>query len=275
MNKIASQLGDFARAGADFHQLSEPVPTVIQTLFHLRYQLALNEPELTGEDYDVEQLIAQVRACVDDEHSLSDFLSPLAQLATTQNIRALRFVEEILPELSKSKRWMALLAQFALKLSIMQDLVDAPQVALASALGGQDMLIRLDGFVLQEHLEPWVPYQRELLGKTMQETCSSVGGKVEQEWWGDEYYGFRLLLPLTADTERLLRGVIEEVREYGLRTHRDMLVTNGFPISAELIEARIAELRTGEARSFQNWIEAVRTDFDPELEAIIRQYFSE
>lgn len=270
MNKQIEEFRQLLEAGAGVHQLGEPIQPSKQIFFQVQLRLAKRKIERQEVILDEEQLMRRLEelSTGSSEQQKHEFLANIGLLVHTNSVQALRFIERLLPELNEAMRPFALMAQMAMRITLTQALTDTPQIIFSSALGGRDQLVRLDGFVLQHALEPWLPYQRELLSRLLHEQCADVHGEVERELWGEAYYIFRALLPYTEDIQELLQGIIDEARTFGTETHSDALVTNSFELDPERIQERVLELRSGNARPFNDWIKAIREIYDPDIALI-------
>lgn len=157
-------------------------------------------------------------------------------LACCESIEALRFAENLVERCEGEARELALLAELELRMRIYEDLTEQPQALLASGLGGEGELIRLNGIAMQRNFEPWQDYQRELLHQELTQLCEEQGGYIEEELWGQEYYGFRLMLPYYMDIAEMIEQYLNTCNEYGQFLHPDCHVTNMILLKHEHIQ---------------------------------------
>lgn len=209
------------------HQLREPVAVQRQANFFLYVRrlralvrlgrIRLDEEALTQELEEVLSL---------DTPTEAKLRRLFGCIACTNSITALRTIEELVPLLSGSKREWALLSELQLRMNVIGDLVGEQQVALASGLGGEGALVRLNGVLVSQGGTPWLDFQRRLIHDELDKTCREHTGRLESEIWGDYYYIFVILLPYTSDMTSIILGFVSEVNMFGSFVHPDSLLTN-------------------------------------------------
>lgn len=225
------------------HQLREPVPVTLQTKFFALVRsrrIGLEEGKVKApKEKDLIERIRQLLVEIEDDQD-DKLMRYFASLACGKEIETLRFIESLLETTEEGyKRYLCLMAELELRMRVYEELTGEPQAILASGLGGVDNLIRLSGLAFQRQFEPWEPYQRELLHQTLSEACEEHGGYIEQEFWGDEYYGFCFLLPYYADISNIIEEFLNECNQYGQFLHPDCHVGNMQMLSHELIKELI------------------------------------
>lgn len=230
------------------HQLNEPVSMLIQGQFYL-YNKELREQIGRGHiTLDEEDIINRVTCIAGDKEVVgAELKRALSELSCTESPRALRVVDELLETLQGEARSWALMAQLELRMRIVGNLVEESQIILSSGLGGRGFLVRLNGYCLNSNLSRWQDYQRELLHTELAYTCSKIGGEVEQELWGEEYFIFTILLPYDVDIQSTLQSFIERCNEFGGFIHPDCHVTNMDVFEHEAVQRQIRQLRARRA----------------------------
>jgi hypothetical protein len=133
---------------------------------------------------------------------------------------------------------------------VYEDLTGEPQAIIASGLGGVGELIRLSGVALQRKFEPWEDYQKDLLHQMLNEACLENGGYIEEEFWGDEYFGFCILLPYYSDIAGIIEHFLNECNQYGQFLHPDCHVGNMHSLSHHYIK-QILNFRKNIAQDLQ------------------------
>lgn len=209
------------------HQLREPVAVQRQANFFL-YIRRLRALVRSGRiRLNEEALIEELEEVVSLDSPTEARLRRLfGCIACTNSIAALRAVEELIPLLSGSKREWALLAELQLRMNVIGDLVGEQQVALASGLGGEGTLVRLNGVLVSQEGAPWLDFQKRLLHDELERTCREQTGRLESEIWGEYYYIFVILLPYTSDMAGIILRFVGEVNTFGSFVHTDSLLTN-------------------------------------------------
>lgn len=226
--------------GTTIHQLREPVPVHLQGLFFAqvrgrRQEILAGKAKQPSEESllrRVEQVLFDER--VEDSERLMLYFT---RLACCDSIEALRFAEGLIARLDEGvARHLALMTELELRMQVYEDLTEQPQALIASGLGGEGELIRLNGIAMQVDFKPWEPYQRELLHNELSLICEAQGGYIEEELWGEEYYGFRLMLPYYIDIAEQVELFLNTCNEYGRFIHPDCHVTNMILLTHEDIQ---------------------------------------
>lgn len=226
--------------GTTIHQLREPVPVHLQGLFFAqvrgrRQEILAGKAKQPSEEAllrRVEQVLFDER--VEDSERLMLYFT---RLACCDSIEALRFAEGLIARLDEGvARHLALMTELELRMQVYEDLTEQPQALIASGLGGEGELIRLNGIAIQVDFKPWEPYQRELLHNELSLICEAQGGYIEEELWGEEYYGFRLMLPYYIDIAEQVELFLNTCNEYGRFIHPDCHVTNMILLTHEDIQ---------------------------------------
>lgn len=226
--------------GTTIHQLREPVPVHLQGLFFAqvrgrRQEILAGKAKQPSEESllrRVEQVLFDER--VEDSERLMLYFT---RLACCDSIEALRFAEGLIARLDEGvARHLALMTELELRMQVYEDLTEQPQALIASGLGGEGELIRLNGIAIQVDFKPWEPYQRELLHNELSLICEAQGGYIEEELWGEEYYGFRLMLPYYIDIAEQVELFLNTCNEYGRFIHPDCHVTNMILLTHEDIQ---------------------------------------
>lgn len=225
--------------GTRIHQLREPVPVSLQGAFfaqvrHRRAKEAEGRATQIGEA-DLMRRIDEITS----EEPMPDaerLMLYFSRLACCESIEALRFTEALLDRLDGTARHLALMTELELRMRVYEDLTEEPQAIIASGLGGEGELIRVNGVAMQRSFEPWQAYQRDLLHNELAELCSQSGGYVEEELWGQEYFGFRLMLPYNFDIAGMIEDFLNTCNEFGNFLHPDCHVTNMIFLTHEHIQ---------------------------------------
>lgn len=226
------------------HQLREPVPVHLQGQFfgYVRYRREelSKRPERFPQEGDLIRRITQIleERPLPSTDRLMLYFSALA--ARASSIEALRFVEALVDKLTDDPRYLALMTELEIKMRVYEDLTEKPQAIIASGLGGEGNLIRINGAVMHRSFAKWEPYQRDLLHSVLHDLCVQRGGFIEEELWGEEYYGFRMLLPYDTDLRDMIQLFVSECNQYGAFIHPSCHVTNMTYLTHELIHELIA-----------------------------------
>lgn len=226
--------------GVTIHQLREPVPVQMQAQFHaevraIRNEMARGERPPIDEPRMIERL-GRLLTEPSPRHTVDRMMLYFRRLACCKSIEALRFAELLCERLEGDLRYLALMSELELRMQVYEDLTDEPQALIASGLGGVGELVRLNGVAMQARFEPWETYQRELMHSELSRLCEEEGGRIEEELWGQEYYGFRLLIPYYSDVPSLIETFIAGCNEYGQFIHPDCRVTNLILLTHEDIQ---------------------------------------
>lgn len=256
------------------HQLQEPVPIDLQGEFFGHVRQRREEIEKKERLFPTEaELIHRIREVLDEEPRLPDdkLMLYFASLACCKSIEALRFAESLIKERSGYERYLALMAELEVRMHVHEDLTGEPQAIIASGLGGQGELIRLNGVAFHRDFKPWEPYQRDLLHQAMAEMCEEYGGYIEQEDWGEEYYNFLLLLPYYANIAEGIESVMNECNQYGQFIYPDCHVGNMHLLTDEMIQQIMYYRKKGQSdepafqsKSIQDFLDTLGDTSMPE-----------
>lgn len=225
--------------GTIIHQLREPVSVQLQGVFFAQVRerrKALLKQEVHAKDEGelinrIEHLLSSTKP-----HSANRLRPFFVHLACCSSIKALRFAERLSQQSEGEIRELALLSELELRMQVYEELTEQPQALLASGLGGDGELIRINGVAIQRHFSPWEAYQQKLLHEELVYLCQEQGGYLEEELWGEEYYGFRLMLPYYINIAELIGQYLNTCNEYGQFLHPDCHVTNMLLLKHEHIQ---------------------------------------
>lgn len=240
-------------SNTQIHQLKEPVPVELQADFFGLVRSRRSELEsgslLSPNEHDLIERVKQIlneKEEIDNKQMMLYFVS----LACCKSIEVLRFLESLLETCEGYKRSLTLMAELEVRMRVYEDLTGEPQAIIASGLGGVGELIRLSGVALQRNFEPWEDYQKDLLHQMLNEACLENGGYIEEEFWGDEYFGFCILLPYYSDIAGIIEHFLNECNLYGQFLHPDCHVGNMHSLSHHYIK-QILNFRKNIAQDLQ------------------------
>ncbi len=238
--------------GTTVHQLREAVPMALQGAFFFavrtRRKAIAEEGAKLASEQEIIQRVETLRQDLGEELSAEQLLEPLTDLACCDSVEALRYVEGLIEQSEGNVRSLLLLVELEIRMQVHEQLTDEPQAIIASGLGGEGELIRLNGVAMQRQFEPWQAYQKELLHRELELICQESGGYLEEELWGEVYYGFRIMLPYYLDIAEIIEQYLNTCNEYGQFLHPDCHVTNMVLLNHEDLQ-ELVQLRKGQSMS--------------------------
>lgn len=248
------------------HQLREPVAVALQGEFFAQVRTrrqSLVEKQERGQTSHEQDWIQRIERILQSDAEIPSerLMLYFTRLACFSSIDALRFAESLQSRLTGDARQLALMAELELRMQVYEDLTEQPQAIIASGLGGEGELIRLNGVAMKRDFTRWESYQRDLLHRELDYICGANGGYIESELWGEEYYGFRLMLPYHLDIAEMIEQYLNVCNEYGDFLHPDCHVTNMLLLEHEHIQ-ELVKLRRHQSIS-------QHTDIDSLLNSIL------
>ncbi|MDR1357166.1 MAG: hypothetical protein LBJ58_05800 [Tannerellaceae bacterium] len=215
-----------------FHLLEQSVPIESQ-LEYFRYseQMRKTRTEMTDDEYDTYNRSLSGNA-LSTEHK--KYI--LSALATSNDVRAYRLLEEYVQNPDPDVADWSYMALMESRLSLESELLEERQIYISTGLGGKGEKLRFCVLLTASGEEPFQQYQRQTIEREFDYTLHTEDCEIERIAIHDLYVKLLILVPVRKDIKAILEKVVTECNQYGNFISGLVTITNMKEISAAEIE---------------------------------------
>jgi hypothetical protein len=186
----------------------------------------------------------------------------LVNIATIDDVKAFRTIEQFVKESSGEIYQWAVLALQESRMLMQSSLLDEQQVFISTGLGGRGQKIRYYVVFINKNKEGLLTRtQQKLLKDELLTELKSVDGEFETIDFTEGFSSAMVMLPLQTDLKSVFRNIIDECNQYGDFLEDDMILTNVKMLSKTEITEMLSGNRNVDFDEPDEW-----EDFDEEEE---------
>lgn len=238
----------FGKMDGHFHILEQKVP-VEKQMEYFRYseRFKRNIPALAEpfDDVDADSCELILR---DPTTTTEDMMHVLTELATSQNVKAYRVLEEYTKHPRPDVAEWAYMALMECRISLESELSEQKQIYISTGLGGKGEKLRFYILILSREKQPFQEYQRQVIEREFAYTLPQAGCEIERLTIGERYVELLFLIPVRADIKAVIDRVINECNEYGNFLANSFTITNVKELSEEEIQ-EILDKKDGNSKA--------------------------
>jgi len=232
----------FNKIDGQFHVLEQQVPVELQ-MEYFKYSERLRKKAVKIDESDYYTFHDEL--CEKDV-SAERKKYILAVLATSNQVKAFRILEEYArhpePEVSN---W-AYMALMESRISLESELLDKKQIYISTGLGGKGEKLRFYVLLFASENKPFEEYQKQVIEREFAYALPKDACEIERLTMNDVYVELVFLVPVRVDIKTLLENVISECNQYGSFLSPVFTVTNVKELSSEEIASIIKKKYGGD-----------------------------
>ena len=224
----------------EFHILEHQVPIETQMEYfkysnRLRNFILPAKLELTADESDYEQLVAELRNQETAKESKQRILS---LLAVSKQVKAYRILENYLKSPDEDLTDWAHMALMECRIRLEIELSDEKFIYISTGLGGKGNKLRFYVLLLSAYGNPFLEYQQQIVEQELAYILSKEEGEIEQLFVKGNYMEILVLVPIQTNIKKVFEHLIDECNQYGNFISDTVTVTN----VKRLTDAEIAEI---------------------------------
>jgi len=216
-----------------FHVLETNVP-VEKQMDYFRYSERIRRSDNKPA---VEELIEML-----DGRDVSDEKKKYAMvlLAISGNVKAYRALEAYSQHPKENlKDWIGM-SFLQAKMTLESEFSDEKHIFISTGLGGKGDMLRFYVFFKSKDLQPFSPYQVQLIEKEISFSVHESHGVVEELKVFENYFYLIFLANLKSNIKNMLEDAIIECNQYGDFIDRSFIITNVRVFDEEDIRKELA-----------------------------------
>lgn len=188
----------------------------------------------------------------DPAHTNENIKEQLIKLASMDDPKAFRIIEDYLkngrPEL---KNW-TLLAQQESKMLLESSLLDENQIFISTGLGGRGNMLRYFIVFIGEETTEFNEFQKNIISSEFDFALKSNQSELEKITFDDNLATLLVLIPFEVPFQKVFRDAITECNNYGNFLKPNFLVTNVKTLSTQEIHDFIQHNEIPDSDDFDN-----------------------
>lgn len=214
---------------------------IIDEMIDIDTQLAYFEhPRDFKEQLSDEDIMHNGQKIYHEEVSFEDKKDFLVQLASVNNIKAYKTIENYISEDGSELNDWALLALHESKMLIESSLLNENLVLISTGLGGEGNMLRYFVVLINKQGEKLDDFRKRIMTSELTYILERNNSKLEDSKITDDYYCALCLIPLQESIQELFYSIIEECNNYGNFLRYDYIINNSNVLSCEQIDEIIA-----------------------------------
>lgn len=203
----------FSKMDGHFHILEQRVPVELQ-MEYFKYSEKVRKnranPDLTDMDFT-----AFRESLSDPETTTDDKKYILSMLATSQQVKAYRMLEDYVQHPDEDVSSWAYMALMESRISLESELSDEKQIYISTGLGGKGEKLRFYVLMLSKNGVPFLDYQRQVIEREFAYFLPKADCEIERLTIEEQYVELVFLIPVRSDIKLTLDTVINECNQYG------------------------------------------------------------
>lgn len=223
----------FSKMDGHFHILEQQVPVELQ-MEYFKYSEHLRKSELKLDENDYELLKKDLYS---PELTAEQKRYALTALATTNNVKAYRILEEYTQQADPVVTNWAYMALMESRISLESELLEEKQIYISTGLGGKGEKLRFYVLILATENKPFEEYQRQVIEREFAYYLPKEDCEIERLTIYDTYVELVFLIPVRTDIKGILEKIVSECNEYGNFLSPVFTVTNVKELSQEEVGA--------------------------------------
>jgi len=150
----------------------------------------------------------------------------MSVLATSGDVKAYRALEAYSKHPDENlKEWTGL-SLLQAKMTLESEFSDEKHIFISTGLGGKGDMMRFYVFFKSKNLQPFSPYQVQLIEKEIPFFINEAHGVVEELNVLENYFYLLFLINMKSNIKNVLENAIIECNQYGDFIDRSFIITN-------------------------------------------------
>lgn len=188
----------------------------------------------------------------DPEHTNESIKEQLIKLASMDDPKAYRIIEEYLKNGRPELREWTLLAQQESKMLLESSLLDENQIFISTGLGGRGNMLRYFIVFIGENTEAFNEFQQNIISSEFSFALKSNQSELEKIAFDGNLATLLVLIPFEVPFQKVFLDAISECNNYGNFLKPNFLVTNVKKLTTQEIHDFIQHNELPDAKDFDN-----------------------
>ena len=150
----------------------------------------------------------------------------MAVLAISGDVKAYRALETYIQHPGENLKDWAALSFLQAKMTLESEFSDEKHIFISTGLGGKGDMLRFYVFFKSKNLQPFSPYQIQLIEKEIPFSVHEAHGIIEELNVCNNYFYLLFLINIKSDIKNVLEKAIIECNQYGDFIDRSFIITN-------------------------------------------------
>jgi hypothetical protein len=186
------------------------------------------------------EIILEKDLIFDDSVSVDQKKILLVQLASVNNVKAYRTIEEYLKTPNVKLFEWAYLALQESRILLESKLLEENKVLITTGLGGKGNKLRYFIVFFTGDGASFTPLQQEIINNELNYAFKSIDAEVEDIIFEDSFALVLSIVPIHIPVQRLFDSIISECNEFGEFLFKDYIITNLKVLSLDEIREFLA-----------------------------------
>lgn len=205
-----------------FNILEEEIDVKLQ----LRYFNFSKRIKKQANEKNEEFVLEEIDDIFSNEISIDDKKTLLVKLASIDDPKAFRIIEDYTKNPDKELHHWSLLALQESKMLIESSLLDENQVFISTGLGGRGNMLRYFVVLVGDNIEEYQDFQQKMIQSEFDFALKKNNSELEIIEFKEKYAMLTALIPFEVKLQQVFRSALEECNQYGGFLKTNFLVTN-------------------------------------------------
>ncbi len=188
----------------------------------------------------------------DPEHTNESIKEQLIKLASMDDPKAYRIIEEYLKNGRPELREWTLLAQQESKMLLESSLLEENQIFISTGLGGRGNMLRYFIVFIGEKTEAFNDFQQNIISSEFSFALKTNQSELEKITFDGNLATLLVLIPFEVPFQKVFRDAITECNNYGNFLKPNFLVTNVKTLTTQEIRDFIQHNELPDSSDFDN-----------------------
>lgn len=231
-----------------FNILEEEIDVKLQLAYFKFSNKVKKEAKKNKEEFNLEGL-----PLLDDEAlSIDDKKELLVKLASIDDAKAYRILEEYSKEKDQELYHWSLLALQESKMLIESSLLDENQVFISTGLGGRGDMLRYFIVLIGDNIEFYEDFQQKMIRSEFDFALKNNESELEQINFEEKYALMTALIPFQVKFQQVFKTALNECNQYGGFLQKNFLVTNVKKLTLSEVKEIVEENKLPNTEDFES-----------------------
>jgi len=168
----------------------------------------------------------QIPDITNKELTEEDLKNSLVKLASIDDPKAYRMIEDFCKNENHSQHQWALLAMQESKMLLESSLLDENQIFISTGLGGKGNMLRYFIVLVGDNLIEFQEFHQKMIHSEMDFALKNSSSELEDVSFSENYALLTVLIPFNVEIHRIFKNALDEMNQYGSFLKDNFLITN-------------------------------------------------
>lgn len=155
-----------------------------------------------------------------------DLKGTLVKLASIDDPKAFRILEEFCKNENHPLHQWALLAMQESKMLLESSLLDENQIFISTGLGGKGNMLRYFIVLVGDKIIEFQEFHQKMIHSEMDFALKNSASELEEVSFSENYALITVLIPFNVEIQRIFKNALDEMNQYGSFLKDNFLITN-------------------------------------------------